>query len=133
MENQKNIRWKQRFSDFQKAMKYLGNAITIQDPDITQEAGTIQFFEIAFELSRKTLKDYLILGGYDVTSPRSVLQQALKDNIIDNAYEWIDALEKRNLLAHVYDEDQIHEAILLIRDKYFQLLKDLENYLSNKL
>jgi nucleotidyltransferase substrate binding protein (TIGR01987 family) len=129
MESDKSIRWKQRFADYQKALKHLENSLSIQNPDVVQQAGVIQLFEVAFELSWKTLKDYLIAIGYNVTSPRSVLQQAFKDKIIVHGHEWIDALEKRNLLAHIYDEEQSQEAITLIRNEYFQLLKDLENYL----
>ncbi|WPR75004.1 hypothetical protein [Algoriphagus sp. NG3] len=41
-----NIRWKQRFSNFNKAMNHLENALQIENPDIVQKAGIIQFFEI---------------------------------------------------------------------------------------
>nr|WP_211482922.1 hypothetical protein [Algoriphagus locisalis] len=41
-----DIRWKQRFSNFSKAMNHLENALQIPNPDIVQKAGIIQFFEI---------------------------------------------------------------------------------------
>ncbi|MGL6101128.1 MAG: nucleotidyltransferase substrate binding protein, partial [Fusobacteriaceae bacterium] len=37
---------------------------------------------------------------------------------------WIDALEKRNLMAHTYDEETALEAEKLILGTYFFMLKD---------
>ncbi len=45
-----DIRWKQRFSNFKKVLANLQFALNIETPDITQKAGTIQFFEVSFEL-----------------------------------------------------------------------------------
>ncbi len=43
MEN-KDIRWKQRFQNFEKSLKYLEDALSISQPDMIQRAGLIQFF-----------------------------------------------------------------------------------------
>ncbi len=48
-----DIRWKQRFDNFEKALQHLEAALEVEDPDIIQKAGTIQFFEMTFELSWK--------------------------------------------------------------------------------
>ncbi len=45
------IRWKQRFQNFTKALNYLELALNIENPDIVQKAGIIQFFEKGFELA----------------------------------------------------------------------------------
>lgn len=47
MENQ-DIRWKQRFQNLSKALDYLETALKIENPDIIQKAGIIQFFEMNF-------------------------------------------------------------------------------------
>ena len=71
MENQ-DIRWKQRFQNFSKALDYLETALKIENPDIIQKAGIIQFFEMNFELSWNLVKDYLEEQGFvDVKSPRT--------------------------------------------------------------
>ncbi len=46
-----DIRWKQRFQNFTKALNYLELALNIENPDIVQKAGIIQFFEKGFELA----------------------------------------------------------------------------------
>ena len=48
MENE-DIRWKQRFQNFEKSLKYVEQALKIPQPDIIQKAGLIQFFEMSFE------------------------------------------------------------------------------------
>ena len=65
----KTIRWKQRFDNFSKAYAQLNQAIQIQNPNDTERAGLIQFFEVAFELSWKTLKDFLEAPGNRSNKP----------------------------------------------------------------
>lgn len=72
-----DIRWQQRFHQFEKAFALLKIAIAVQTPSIIERAGLIQFFEMAFELSWKLLKDYLEAEGFQVqsTEPRTSFYQ----------------------------------------------------------
>ena len=130
--NYKEIRWKQRFGDFENSLDNLRRALTIEEPDDVYRAGIIQFFEVTFELAWKTLKDFLEASGYVVWNPRETIQLAFKDGIIANGHEWIDALEKRNLMTHTYNEDLSREAEKLIRDKYVFILEQMYNQLKNE-
>jgi len=133
MENQ-DIRWKQRFQNFSKALDYLETALEIENPDIIQKAGTIQFFEMSFELSWNLVKDYLEEQGFvDVKSPRTALKKAFEIGIIENGHDWMDLLLDRNLTAHTYDEQKATEMELLILNKYFPILKSLHQYFNDKL
>lgn len=125
--NEKDIRWKQRFNNLEKAMLLLQNSLEEKNPDVTHRAGIIQFFEMSFELSWKTLKDYLEQeSGYaELKSPRSVLKQAYQDNLIVNGHSWMEILDDRNLTSHTYDEATALKVDKLIREKYFPLLQDL--------
>ena len=100
----KEIRWKQRFVNFEKAFQTLERTVVIENPSEAERGGLIQFFEVAFELSWKTLKDYLEAGGFQVKSPREVLKQAFQSGIIQDGHAWMEALEDRNLTAHTYNE-----------------------------
>lgn len=53
-----DIRWKQRFQNFEKAILLFENGLAIKNPSLTEKAGIIQFFKINFELAWKLLKDY---------------------------------------------------------------------------
>ena len=123
-----DIRWIQRFKNFDKAIFHLENALQIINPDITQKAGIIQFFEISFELAWNMIKDYLEDQGFtDIKSPRTALKKAFEIGVIENGHDWMDLLQDRNLTAHIYDEQKATEMELLIKHKYFPILKALQN------
>ena len=121
----KEIRWKQRFKNFEKAFRTLERTVAIEHPSEAERGGLIQFFEVAFELSWKTLKDYLEADGFQLNSPREVLKQAFKSEIIADGHTWIEALDDRNLAAHTYNEETAQKIETLIRDKYFPALNAL--------
>ncbi|MFL0194473.1 HI0074 family nucleotidyltransferase substrate-binding subunit [Clostridium sp. WILCCON 0269] len=61
----------------------------------------MQFFEIAFELSWKLMKDYLEAQELYTKSPRETIKQAYQIGLIDDGHVWIDALADRNLTIHL--------------------------------
>lgn len=133
MRNQ-DIRWKQRFQNFEKAMSYLEQGLEIPNPDIVQKAGVIQFFEMSFELAWNLVKDYLEEQGFvDIKSPRGTLKKAYEMNMLENGHDWMDLLQDRNLTAHTYDEQKATEMEQLIQNKYFPLLKALQHSFNQKL
>ena len=133
MDNE-DIRWKQRFTNFSKAMNHLGSALQFPNPDIVQKAGIIQFFEMSFELAWNMVKDYLEEQGFvDIKSPRSALKKAFEMNIIENGHDWMDLLQDRNLTAHTYDEQKATDMEQLISNKYFPILKALQLSFKQKL
>jgi nucleotidyltransferase substrate binding protein (TIGR01987 family) len=121
----KEIRWKQRFVNFEKAFQALERTVAIERPSEAERGGLIQFFEVAFELAWKTLKDYLEAGGFQVGSPREVLKQAFQSGIIQNGHAWIEALDDRNLAAHTYNEETALKIERLIRETYFPAIAAL--------
>jgi nucleotidyltransferase substrate binding protein (TIGR01987 family) len=133
MENLKEIRWKQRFENFEKSYKLLKKYSSEKINTELERAGIIQFFEITFELSWKVLKDYLESQGYIVKSPRETIKYAFQIGLIDNGHIWMDALSNRNLTTHTYDEKlaqkmtcEIIEFYLPELEKmYIKLLKEL--------
>ncbi len=134
MENLKQIRWKQRFSNFEKAYKLLKEGIETSS-DISsklEKEGIIQRFEYTFELAWKTLKDYLEYGGILVSLPREIIKQSFAKSLIIDGDAWIDMLEKRNLIAHTYDEKNFELVINLIKDKYFKAIDQVYGLLLEK-
>lgn len=127
-----DVRWKQRFQNFDKAFKRLADAILIirNDPDnVLLQAGLIQTYEFTFELAWKTLKDYLEMEGFTVPSPRATLRQAFQCGYIQQGDVWLKALNDRNLTAHTYDDEVAKEVIADIQQTYYFLLKDLHKWL----
>ncbi|MDI6795213.1 MAG: nucleotidyltransferase substrate binding protein, partial [bacterium] len=127
----KDIRWKQRFQNFDKAYLLLERTLKIENPSEAEKGGVIQFYEMAFELAWKLMKDYLDEQGFTVKSPREAIKQAFQSSIIENGHLWIDALEDRNLTRHTYNEDIAIEVVSKIRTVYFPILSQLYNYMRS--
>lgn len=125
--SEQDIRWQQRFGQFEKAFVLLEGAIHIEKPSIVERAGLIQFFEMAFELGWKLLKDFEEAEGFLVKSPRDAIKQAFQAEIISQGHDWIDALEDRNLTTHTYNEETAIDVEHKIRSKYFPLLQQLHH------
>ena len=79
----------------------------------------IQRFEFVTELSWKLMKRYLDENFVlEVYSPRSVVKESYKQNLIDNGEIWLDILEDRNLTSHTYDENTANRIKDNIVNKY---------------
>lgn len=134
-ENQ-DIRWKQRFENLQSAYAKLQEAIKINqqmpENDLIKMA-LIKAFEMSFELSWKTMKDFLNYNGLPVKLPRETIKQAFANDVITDGQLWIDMLEHRNLMTHTYDEARADLAVLHIRQNYVKGLAQLQEYLSQRL
>nr|WP_302830757.1 nucleotidyltransferase substrate binding protein [uncultured Bacteroides sp.] len=125
IENQ-DIRWKQRFQNYEKAFHRLSRAINVvkatPDDDLLQ-SGLVQTYEYTFELAWKTLKDYLELEGFLLRSPRETIRQGFQSGYITNAEDWLQALSDRNLTVHIYDDEIISRVLKDIFERYFFILQ----------
>lgn len=100
----------QKVENYQNALKRLEEAITRYQAapgDTLYRDGLIQRFEFTFELAWKSLKEYMEDQGMVMTiiSPRSVLKEAYAAGMIDNPDIWNEAVDSRNLMSHIYDEE----------------------------
>lgn len=101
MDKFKDIRWKQRFENFNKVYMLLEKYSSKEDLSELEQAGIIQFFEMTFELAWKVLKDYLESDGYIVKSRREAIKQAFQNEIINDGHIWMNALSVRNLTTYI--------------------------------
>ena len=131
-----NIRWHQRFENYQKALNKLNEAIHEHgdtDDDIVKE-GIIQRFEFTHELAWKMLKDYLKFEGIqNITGSRSTSKQAFNMGLISKGETWMDMIESRNIMVHTYNESILEAEFSKIRKSYLPLLIELEREMKNKL
>lgn len=121
----KNIRWRQRFTNLENAFLFLKEGLKKESLDPYQEAGIIQSFEFTFELSWKTLKDFLESMGTNVVFARDALKEAFAAQVIKDGHLWLEMLEKRNILSHTYNRQQATDAVHLIRKRYFPGLEQV--------
>lgn len=66
-------------------------------------------------------------------SPREILQLGYKIGFLNDPEIWLLMLKKRNTSVHIYNENEIDELILLIRDSFIPAFKILKETLIKKL
>jgi len=123
-----DIRWQQRFQNFEKSYLLFDEAMQMNNETLSQleKEGIIQRFEVLMELSWKTLKDYLENEGYDqVKNGKQAIRVAFQDEIITDAENWMEALKKRNLTSHTYNEVILAETLIFLKDVFYPMVRDL--------
>lgn len=121
-----DIRWIQRFSNFNKAFSQLERFTQVAELNEMEEQGLIKAFEYTYELAWKTLQDLLKEKGYlDVVGPIPVIEQSFKDGYIKDGSSWMRMHKSRNLTSHTYDEETAEEIIKSIHNEYYDTLNDL--------
>ncbi len=133
MDSLKDVRWRQRFTNFEKAYKLLRQYINEPIETELERAGIIQFFEISFELAWKLMKDYLAAEELIVKSPRESIKQAYQMGLIEDGHAWIDALSDRNRTVHTYDEALAKKMVEDVKNVYFPALEALYDKLRKEL
>lgn len=123
-----DIRWKQRFQNFDRAFVLLREAMERDPQQLSQleKEGIIQRFEYTFELAWKVLKDKMENDGLviDQVSPKGVVRQAFAAKYINDAETWLKMIGDRNLMSHTYDFKKFEEIIATIRSHYLPMLAE---------
>lgn len=131
-----DIRWKQRFQNFQRAFTLLREILESTENLLSLEPivkeGIVQRFEYTFELAWKTLKDKLIEDGLQLEkiSPKYVFKFAYQHKYLDSIELWIEMTNDRNLMSHTYDFATFDMVIVKLKNDYFPLLDKLYSDLS---
>ena len=131
-----DVRWKQRFNNFDRAFVLLREALDRKPETLSmlEKEGVIQRFEYTFELAWKTLKDYLEEGGLIIApvTPRQVIKEAFAAKVISDGEVWIKILDHRNLLSHTYDLSVFEQAVPAISGQYLPAMATMHRFLLGK-
>lgn len=94
-----------RIVEFRRAVSRLNEALAEGEANPLSVDASIQRFEFSFELAWKSLSEVLMRDhGIRAASPKSALQQAYQQQIINDEPIWLDMLRDRNLSTHTYRE-----------------------------
>src|SRR5690554_4677628 len=137
MEKTEDIRWIQRFSNYNKALAKLNDAIAyinhnFSDDENSEEnknpgyilndilkQGLIQSFEYTHELAWNIMKDYAIYqGNVAIGGSRDATREALQLHIISEGKVWMEMIASGNKTSHTYNEETAHEIFTKIIDEY---------------
>lgn len=130
-----NIRWEQRFENFNRALSQLKVGIILMNErqlTMLEEQGLIQAFEYNHELAWNVLKDYLEeYGGHTgLIGSRDTTREAFKRGLIEDGECWMNMITSRNLSSHTYDEETAKKLITLIAN-YFEAFTKLQDKMNS--
>jgi len=132
MENQ-DIRWKQRFQNFENAFKVFKIAIEdYQNPSNLEKEGTIQRFEFTHELAWNVMKDFLIEEGIqNIIGSKSATKEAFNKGLIEDGDEWMEMIKSRNQTVHTYHGNILEVEYLKIKNIYFPIIEKFNNKMKS--
>ncbi len=134
MEN-KDIRWKQRFQNFAKALTLLEEAVKLsKQRKLTdlENQGLIQRFEFTHELAWNVMKDYLTYQGeVQIIGSRDAIRLAFRRELIQAGKIWMDMIESRIKSVHTYDEEIANALLEKIVKQYYPLFVDFKNAMDS--
>lgn len=126
-----------KLDNFSNCLTILADAdFTLAETNDIYRTGIIGQFNLTFELAWKALQEIMKMHGVEEAStgsPREILQLGYKIGFLNDPEIWLLMLKKRNTSAHIYNEDEIDELILLIRDSFIPAFKILKETLIKKL
>ena len=133
--NHQDIRWQQRFSNYQKALLQLSNAVELsrQRPlSEIEKQGLIKAFEFSHELAWNVIKDYFeYQGNTSIMGSRDAIREAFQKNLIADGEGWMEMIQSRNKTSHTYNQevaDEIADKVIAI---YHDLFKTFEKRMQD--
>lgn len=114
----------------QKAVVYY-NAEHDEDKREFLRDSIIQRFEFTTEFAWKTIREYELLEGIRLDTPREVLKRAFKIGVITDEAGWLLLLQDRNNTSHVYDENIAIEICSRVEGTYLPLFDELAQRLES--
>ncbi len=130
------LRWVERFENYEKAKENVEKTrryIAQNGLNEISIMALVQAFEIAFELSWKTQKDYLEYNGIKVNTPRETIKEAFQNDIIQDGQTWIDMMDSRNKTSHTYNLEFANKLANEILEKYIPQFEKLYNFFKGKI
>ena len=134
-----DIRWKQRFDNYIRALAALESAVSLtklRPLSDLEKQGLIQSFEFCHELAWNLVKDYLEhqdfsspFGGenfgYNMTGSRDAMREAYKRGLITHGDDWADMIGSRHLSTHTYNKKIADDIVTKITSSYFDRFVEL--------
>ena len=126
-----------KLDNFTNCLSILANAdFKLAETNDIYRTGIIGQFNLTFELAWKALQEIMRLHSVEEAttgSPREILQLGYKIGFINDSQVWLLMLKKRNTSVHIYNEEEVDELILLIRDSFIPAFTALKDTLVKKL
>ena len=133
----KDIRWQQRFSNYQKALHQLGDAVALSNTrelSDLEKQGLIQAFKYTHELAWTTLKDFLeYKGQMNIYGSRDASRKAFQLGIVEDGEGWMAMIQNRNKTSHTYNKETAEEIVSAVKNTFYTLFTSLKTKLEELL
>jgi len=118
-----NLRWLQRFDNFQRALLVLERGVRLaQSRELSEleQQGLIQGFEFTHELAWNLLKDYLTYQGIAaVVGSRDATRLAFQNGLLSDGATWMEMIRSRNQSSHTYNLEQAQAIALDVIARFY--------------
>ena len=132
---QPDIRWIQRFNNFNKAFAQLREAVNLakqRQLSNLEELGLNHTFEYTHEKVWNTLKDFLEERGVgNLYGSRDATREAFKTGLLENGDVWMDMIKSRNDTSHTYNAATAQAIIMKIINHYHPLFLEFGKKMSS--
>ncbi len=129
---QNDIRWKQRFCNYQKALIQLTKFIEKGELSELEEQGIIKAFEYTYELAWNVIKDYYEeQGEVSIQGSRDALRLAFQRGLLTDGDNWMQMIKSRIASVHTYNLEVAQQINQDIHDIYFQLFIELKEKMES--
>ena len=126
-----DIRWLQRFQNYQKALAQLTQAVDLSRQRALsklEQQGLIQGFEYTHELAWNTLKDFLeTRGAAEIFGSRDTTRAAFTAGLIDQGEVWMQMIQSRNQSTHTYNEEMMTQIVTAVIQTYMAEFTKLQS------
>ena len=125
-----------KYDNFCKALANLKVGSQLSEPyTIVEQTGIVGLFEICFEQAWKLMKELLEEHGRfeeRIGSPKAIIKIAYQCGMINDCEGWLELLESRNILAHIYSDEQALYVIRKLKTDYIALFETLKNEIDTR-
>lgn len=122
-----------KYMNLKKAYTRLKEVSDLYDgkDDIIRDS-LIQRFEFTYELTHKTLSEFMKYLGVTLENsfPRTIFKKAYVNNLISDDQVWINLLHDRNQTSHIYNENLANEVANRIMNDYVSAIGELVDNLE---
>lgn len=149
MEENKDVRWKQRLSNYNKALAKLDKAVKhikanyytegefnedlFESGDDIVVEGLIQRFEYTHELAWNVMKDFLQeRGSPGIYGSKDATREAVQTGLITDGRVWMEMVKSRNKTSHTYNEETATDIFLNILNDYHTAFLDFQKNMEEK-
>ena len=125
-----------KYDNFCKALANLKVGSQLSEPyTVVEQTGIVGLFEICFEQAWKLMKE--LLEGHGrfeerIGSPKAIIKIAYQCGMINDCEGWLELLESRNILAHIYSDEQALYVIRKLKTDYIALFETLKNEIDSR-